>query len=202
MDVVDTLGADWVCPIGGDCRVRLVGHRAAHVARHLAPGSNGGLTFTTAAAPTGAQWALSVWWRWTLPASRSVPWVVPASTHENRTTELMLEHLAAQAVIGRLELVLVDRGSPPPRRGRWVEGTGSRCVGSAGMIKQPVFRPIRHAWRVEVAHRRLGRARRLAKSFENTTASATDWLQVACITMTLRRLSTLTKEPRLVALAA
>ena len=46
---------------------------------------------------------------------------------------------------------------------------------------QPVFRPIRHAWRVEVAHGRLGRARRLAKSFENTTASATGWLQVACI---------------------
>jgi hypothetical protein len=45
--------------------------------------------------------------------------------------------------------------------------------------KQPVFRPIRHAWRVEVAHGRLGRSRRLAKSFENTTTSATGWLQVA-----------------------
>ena len=38
--------------------------------------------------------------------------------------------------------------------------------------KQPVFRPIRLAWRVEVAHGRLGRSRRVAKSFENTTASA------------------------------
>ena len=55
--------------------------------------------------------------------------------------------------------------------------------------KQPVFRPIRHAWRVEVAHGRLGRSRRLAKSFENTTTSATGWLQVACIASTLRRLS-------------
>ena len=55
--------------------------------------------------------------------------------------------------------------------------------------KQPVFRPIRHAWRVEVAHGRLGRARRLAKSFENTTTSATGWLQVACIATTLRHLS-------------
>ena len=36
--------------------------------------------------------------------------VVPASTHENRTTELMLEHLTDQDVAGRLELVLVDRG--------------------------------------------------------------------------------------------
>jgi hypothetical protein len=36
--------------------------------------------------------------------------------------------------------------------------------------EQPVFRLIQHAWRVEVAHGRLGRSRRLAKSFENTTA--------------------------------
>jgi hypothetical protein len=36
--------------------------------------------------------------------------VVPASTHENRTTELMLQHLTEQGVSGRLELVLVDRG--------------------------------------------------------------------------------------------
>jgi hypothetical protein len=35
---------------------------------------------------------------------------VPASTHENRASELMLEHLTRQAVTGRLELVLVDRG--------------------------------------------------------------------------------------------
>jgi hypothetical protein len=56
--------------------------------------------------------------------------------------------------------------------------------------KQPVFRPIRHAWCVEVAHGRLGRARRLAKSFDNTTTtSATGWLQVACIATTLRHLS-------------
>ncbi|MGN6333887.1 MAG: IS5 family transposase [Motilibacteraceae bacterium] len=115
--------------------------------------------------------------------------VVPASTHENRTTELMLEHLASQGATGRLELVLVDRG---------VTVTAARDLGRAhGMEvrrvgwddKQPVFRPIRHAWRVEVAHGRLGRARRLAKSFENTTASATGWLQVACIAATLRHVS-------------
>lgn len=55
--------------------------------------------------------------------------------------------------------------------------------------KKPVFRPIRHAWRVEVAHGRLGRSRRLAKSFENTTSSATGWLQVACVATVLRDLS-------------
>jgi transposase len=66
----------------------------------------------------------------------------------------------------------------------------------------PVFRPIRHAWRVEVAHGRLGRARRLAKSFENTTTSATGWLQVACIATTLRHLSAVRGRRRRVPLAA
>lgn len=55
--------------------------------------------------------------------------------------------------------------------------------------KQPVFRPIRHAWRVEVAHGRLGRSRRLAKSFQNTTVSATGRLQVGCTATTVRHLS-------------
>ena len=128
--------------------------------------------------------------------------VVPASTHENRTTELMLEHLAGLAVTGRLELVLVDRG---------VTATAARELGRAHGVavrrvgwedKRPVFRPIRHAWRVEVAHGRLGRARRLAKSFENTTASATGWLQVACIATILRRLSSLTHERGQVSAAA
>jgi hypothetical protein len=52
--------------------------------------------------------------------------------------------------------------------------------------KQPVCRPIRHAWRVLVTHVRLGRYLRLVTSFENTTSSATGWLQVACIATTLR----------------
>jgi putative transposase len=110
--------------------------------------------------------------------------VVPASTHENRASELMLEHLTQQGVTGRLELVLVDRGvtaAAARALGRH-HGLEMRRVGWDD--KQPVFRPIRHAWRVEVAHGRLGRSRRLAKSFENTTASATGWLQVACIATT------------------
>lgn len=35
--------------------------------------------------------------------------------------------------------------------------------------------------RLEVAHGRAARSRRLAKSFENTAGSATGWLQVACL---------------------
>jgi transposase len=115
--------------------------------------------------------------------------VVPASTHENRVSELMLEHLTPQGVTGRLELVLVDRG---------VTAAAARALGRHHDLqlrrvgwddKQPVFRPIGLAWRVEVAHGRLGRFRRLAKSFQNTTASATGRLQVACIATTLRHLS-------------
>lgn len=88
-----------------------------------------------------------------------------------------------------LQLILVDRG---------VTAAAARTLGDRHDVevrrvgwdnKQPVFRPIRHAWRVEVAHGRLGRCRRLARSFENTTDSATGWLQVACIATTLRHLS-------------
>jgi len=55
-----------------------------------------------------------------------------------------------------------------------------------------VFRPIRHAWLVEVAHGPLGRSRRLAKAFENTTTSATGWLQVAPPTCATYRVLELT----------
>ncbi|MDO9497388.1 MAG: hypothetical protein Q7J48_16925 [Nocardioides sp.] len=104
--------------------------------------------------------------------------VVPASTHENRASELMQEHLTRQGVINRLELVLVDRGGTAAA-GRTLGRHHDLEVRRLGWDdKQPIFRPIRHAWRVEVAHGRLGRSRRLAKSFENTTTSATGWLQV------------------------
>ncbi len=170
---------------------------------HLARGaSNGGLTFHDRGGPYGR----------TKGAKRIVAvdvtglpvgaLVVPASTHENRASELMLEHLGQQGVTDRLELVLVDRGVTAAAacnlgRDHAVE---VRRVGWDD--KQPVFRPIRHAWRVEVAHGRLGRSRRLAKSFENTTSSATGWLQVACIASTLRHLSREQARRRRPALAA
>lgn len=107
----------------------------------------------------------------------------------------MLEHLHQQDVTSRLELVLVDRG---------VTETAARTIGKAHDIevrrvgwddKQPDFQPIRQAWRVEVAHGRLGRCRRLAKSFENTAASASGWLQLASIATTLRHPVTRTGSP-------
>ena len=115
--------------------------------------------------------------------------VVPASTHENRASALLLEHLTNQGVTDRLELVLVDRGVTAAAAHTIGRDCGLEVRRIGWDDKQPVFRSIRHAWRVEVAHGRLGRPRRLAKSFENTTTSATGWLQVACITTTLRHLA-------------
>ena len=157
---------------------------------HLARGaSNGGFTFHDRGGPygrtKGAKRVVAV----DVTGLPMAALVVPASTHENRASDLMLEHLTQQGLTARLELVLVDRG---------VTAAAARCLGREHDVevrrvgwddKQPVFRPIRHAWRVEVAHGRLGRSRRLAKSFENTTTSATGWLQVACIATTLRHLS-------------
>jgi hypothetical protein len=87
----------------------------------------------------------------------------------------MLEHLTRQGVTARLELVLVDCGVTAAAA-RDLSRDHDLEVRRVGWDdKQPVLRPIRHAWRVEVAHGPLGRSRRLAKSFENTTTSATGW---------------------------
>ena len=50
--------------------------------------------------------------------------------------------------------------------------------------------------------RLAGTRPRLAKSFENTTTSATGWLQIACIATTLRHLSAVRGRRRRVPLAA
>lgn len=169
---------------------------------HLARGaSNGGFTFHDRGGPygrtKGAKRVVAV----DVTGLPVAAVVVPASTHENRASDLLLEHLEQQGVTHRLDLVLVDRG---------VTATAARNLGREHDLevrrvgwddKQPVFRPIRHAWRVEVAHGRLGRSRRLAKSFENTTTSATGWLQVACIATTLRHLSREQNRRRPVAVA-
>ena len=71
--------------------------------------------------------------------------VVPASTHENRASALILENLDRQGVTGRLELVLVDRG---------VTAAAARTLGRHHDVevrrvgwddKQPVFRPMNRA---------------------------------------------------------
>ena len=162
------------------------------IGTHLARGaSNGGVTPHDLGGPygrtNGAERVVAVDVCGLPVAAR----VVPASTPEARAVELLLEDMTAAGQAERLELVLVDRGTSKWAAARISArfGVEVRPVGwetpQPGAAGRRVFRPIRHAWRVAVAHGRLGR-RRLAKSFENTTASGTGWLHVACISMLLR----------------
>jgi hypothetical protein len=109
---------------------------------HLARGaSNGGFTFHDRGGhygrTKGAKRVVAVDFTG-LPVAALV---VPASTHENRASELMLEHLSRQGVTNRLELVLVDRS---------VTAAAARTLGRHHDLevrrvvwdnKQPVFRP-------------------------------------------------------------
>ena len=160
---------------------------------HLARGaSNGGATFHNQGGPygrtNGAKRIICVDVTGLPLCVRSVP----ASTSEARAVELALEDLSRTGVDERLELVLVDRGTARSAARRLSDRFGCE-VRRVGWDEPPrnehgakVFRPIRHAWRVEVAHGHLVRRRRLARCFENTEESATGWLHVAAMTEVLR----------------
>lgn len=117
---------------------------------------------------------------------------LPTSVHDNGATAAVLDELHQWGSGERLELVLVDRGVTEKAARRIGAGAGVevRLVGwDTPLLDEDgrrAFRPILHAWRVEVAHGRIGRARRLSKSFEKTTSSASGWLQVACVMLVLR----------------
>jgi hypothetical protein len=88
---------------------------------HLARGaSNGGFTFHDRGGPYGRTKATERVVAVDVTGLSVGALVVPASTHENRTSEVMLEHLTRQGVTDRLELVLVDRG---------VTAAGARTLG-------------------------------------------------------------------------
>jgi putative transposase len=84
---------------------------------------------------------------------------------ESRATELLLDHVQVSGLTDRLELVLVDRGTTVRAARAMSRRFGFEVRQVFWPDRQPVFRPIAHAWRVEVAHGLLGRSRRLAKSF-------------------------------------
>ncbi len=120
--------------------------------------------------------------------------VVPASTSEASAVEQILDDLARCVADERLELVLMDRGTAPSSATR-LSARFNYEVRRVGWDQPPrnehgakVFRPIHHAWRVEVAHGHFVRRRRLARSFENTVDSATGWLHIASISEVLRAL--------------
>jgi hypothetical protein len=102
----------------------------AHLARGV---SNGGFTFHNRGGPygrtKGAKRVVAV----DVTGLPVAALVVPASTHENRASELMLEHLTKQGVTDRLELVLVDRRvTAAAARDLSAGNTTSRSVGSGG----------------------------------------------------------------------
>lgn len=68
--------------------------------------------------------------------------------------------------------------------GRRLRSAGGKAGPGRG-AKRGEFVPIPQAWKVEVAHGRLGRSRRLSRSFEKAAASGTGWLQVACVALVL-----------------
>ena len=162
---------------------------------HLARGaSNGGVTFHDQGGPydrtNGAKRIVCV----DVTGPPLCVRVVPASTSEAGAVEQILDDLARAGADERLELVLVDRGTAQSAATR-LSAKFNCEVRRVGWDEPPrnengakVFRPIRHAWRVEVAHGHLVRRRRLARCFENTVTSATGWLHVAAITEVLREL--------------
>ncbi len=169
-------------------RVRRVAKRAEPtpsmvvVDTHLARGASaGGRSFHDRGGPygatKGAKRAIAVDVTGLPLAAR----VLPASTHENKSTAALLADLAGQRQHQRLELVLVDRGVTARAAGKLGRQHRLKVRRVGHEQKRGTFAPLPLAWRVEVAHGRLLRHRRLARSFENTVASATGWLQVACL---------------------
>ncbi len=160
------------------------------IGTHLARGaSNGGASFHDRGGPYGA----------TKGAKRAVAVdvtglplaaaVLPVSTHENVTTETLLDVLRDHGQAERLELVLVDRGVNA-RAAKLLSKRAALEIRRAGHDKgRHEFAPLAYAWRVEVAHGHLLRSRRLARSFECTPESASGWLQVACLVAVLDALA-------------
>ena len=163
---------------------------------HLARGaSNGGVTFHNQGGPygrtNGAKRVVCV----DVTGLPLCVRVVPASTSEASAVELILDDLARSGADERLELVLVDRGTSTSAALR-MSTKFNYEVRRVGWDEPPrndqgakIFRPIHHAWRVEVAHGHLVRRRRLARCFENTVTSATGRLHVAAISEVLRGMS-------------
>jgi putative transposase len=160
---------------------------------HLARGaSNGGVTFHNQGGPYGRTNGAK---RIVCVDVTGLPLcvrVVPAATSEASAVEQILDDLARSGADERLELVLVDRGTAQSAAQR-LSNKFNYEVRRVGWDEPPrnehgakVFRPIRHAWRVEVAHGHLVRRRRLARCFEDTVTSATGWLHVASIAEVLR----------------
>lgn len=134
--------------------------------------------------------------------------VVPASMSEAAATGYLLAHMHALVITYRLQVTKVDQGMKESEALKLSKQTGVK-VERVFWPKKPKhkrvakgdvqaqleqeearrFKPLPYTWRVEVTHGRIGRSRRLAKSFANTARSASAWLQVACVNLLLQDLT-------------
>jgi putative transposase len=112
--------------------------------------------------------------------------VDPARPHDVMAGRALLHD--ALPDLPRVHAVLGDRGyralgKAAERHGAHVE-VRAQPAGSLGFV------PLAMLWRAENAFAQLGRWRRLARCFEGTVASASAWLEVACMGYLFGRLST------------
>ncbi|NJC64181.1 IS5 family transposase [Planosporangium flavigriseum] len=111
--------------------------------------------------------------------------VTGARTHEVKAARQLLDRVLPEAA--RVATVMGDRGF------RGLATQLERAYGVETVIKHDEnrprgeFRPLQPLWKVEAAFADLGRWRRLARSFEGTSASATAWMQVAAVGVMLRQ---------------
>jgi len=150
--------------------------------------SNGGKTFHNKGGPrgatNGAKHVIAV-------DTTGLPLAavaVAANTPESACVKLLLEHMQSLGLTGNLECVKVDKGTKEGTAAELGEKFGIKVEIYAGRGPDGQFVPVAQAWKVEVAHGILGRYRRLSKSYENTTSSATAWLQIAAVGMVLKSL--------------
>ncbi len=153
---------------------------------HLGRGASlGGKTFHDRGGPSGstngAKRAIAV----DITGLPLAALALPASTHENHTTAALLDYMSGRDQDDRLQLVVVDRGVTTAGAKKLGDARGLEVRRVGHEEKKGTFVPLPSAWRVEVAHGRLLRHRRLARSFENTLESASGWLQIACLAVVL-----------------
>ena len=111
--------------------------------------------------------------------------VVSANVSEVAGVEQLIHRLADLDAVSRLSKVRVDKGTHAGSATRLARELGIEVERYGWATHPKPFRPIALAWQVEAAHGMLGRSRRLSKSFEQTHASATAWLELACIHLIL-----------------
>ena len=114
--------------------------------------------------------------------------VVGASVPDGRCVETLVADMMEAGTGALLECVKTGLGVQVGTERRLADAYGLRVerLGRRG-AKRGEFVPIPQAWKVEVAHGRLGRSRRLSRSFEKTPVSGTGWLQVACVVLVLNK---------------